>query len=62
MIYGEVRKVVTFNLNRPEEREMYELANSIKFAPLVKRYLLQELRRRKSTVTAGSSSIQVRTE
>ena len=62
MIYGEARKVVTFNLNRPEEREMYELANSIKFAPLVKRYLLQELRRRNEPPTTRPSSIQVRTD
>lgn len=62
VIYGEKRKVVIFNLDHPEERELYELASAVNFGPLVKRYLLQELHRRKVPVDVGPSSIQLRTE
>lgn len=62
MTFGEKRKYVTFNLDHPEERELYELASTIKFAPLVKRFLVEELRRRRPLRESMHSSIQVRLE
>lgn len=58
MIYGEKRKSVSFSLDKPQERELFELANSMQFATFVKGCLLEELRRRKP----GRESIQVRME
>lgn len=60
--FGEKRKYVTFNLDHPEERELYELASSIKFAPLVKRFLVDELRRKRPLRESAQSSIQVHME
>lgn len=52
--YGETRRVVTFNLDDPEQRELYQFSKGLKFGPLVKRYLREEMRRRQ-----GQSSITV---
>lgn len=54
MRYGETRRVVTFNLDDPEQRELYRFSKGLKFGPLVKRYLKEEMLRR-----GGESSITV---
>jgi hypothetical protein len=44
--YGEKRRVVTFNLDRPDERRLYELACTLNFSSFVKRHLTAEMQRR----------------
>lgn len=46
--YGEVKRAVYFNLDKPEEKELYDFSFTIKLAPLVKQYLRAELQRRRS--------------
>jgi hypothetical protein len=53
---GEKKRFVTFNLQYPEERELYEFSKSINLARLVKRALLMELVKSKS---GGKSTITV---
>jgi len=57
--FGEVRRVVTFNLNKVEEREMYEFSKMLKFGPLVKRYLREELKRKRLQTGESSITVQV---
>lgn len=53
VIYGEKRRAVTFNLDVPLERELYELSKAMPFSKLVKRYLAVELQRRRSVQSRG---------
>lgn len=46
MLYGDIRKTVTFKLDNPEERAMYQLiVSQTSFSKLVKGYLREELNR-----------------
>ena len=55
-IYGERRKAISFNLNNPDERMMYEFVNKTNFSRLVKRLLAQEIRRIRNTTQQSVSS------
>lgn len=64
MSYGEKRKVVYFNLDSDEQRELYELAMSLDFSAEVKKWLTDRLRRRKLTMqhsTTQHSDVTVNT-
>lgn len=60
MRYGEARRVVSFNLDKEAERELYEFSKTLSFSAVVKRYLRMELERRK--LAEKPSSIEVRLE
>jgi hypothetical protein len=63
LVYGEKRTGVSFNLDHPDERELYQLAssmaNSKEFSAWVKKHLRRELNRRKQST---ESSITYRVE
>ena len=57
MTYGEKRRAVTFNLDSPEERAMYELSLKFPFSAFVKKSLAAELKRQGQSV---KSTLRVR--
>ncbi|MFB5192000.1 hypothetical protein [Alicyclobacillus fastidiosus] len=61
MAYGEKRRAVSFNLDNPQERAMFEYTKRTNFSKLVKTYLARELKRQQPAQTQPqSSSITVR--
>lgn len=52
MKYGECRRSISFNLDNPHERAMYEHSKQINFSRLVKTYLARELKRQQQAEVA----------
>ncbi|WAH39486.1 hypothetical protein [Alicyclobacillus dauci] len=60
MEYGEKRRSVSFNLNDPEERALYQFSQKINFSGLVKQYLTREFKQQSHQISATpEASFQV---
>ncbi|MFB5192639.1 hypothetical protein [Alicyclobacillus fastidiosus] len=59
MEYGETKRHVSFNLNKPEEREMFRFSRKINFSGWVKQQLAREIKRQQKP-PSGETSFQVK--
>lgn len=61
MTYGEKRKAVIFNLDKPDQREAYKFALSIDFSSWVRAKLSAEMKKR-SKLDQTEASITFKVE